>query len=172
MSEKPTSRRRFIVAALTFSTVSALVPGQSWLRSSAAWAESVDPAETDAMARMARLLFPHDGMPDRIYADVISKVFDNFAGDSATENLLTTAVQALDAQGGSPWFDLPEENQVAAIMAVQDQPFFASILASVRGAFYYEPSVWRYLDYPGSSKQHGGYKDRGFDDIDWLPGDK
>jgi len=29
--------------------------------------------------------------------------------------------------------------------------------------------VWKHIDYPGSSKEYGGYINRGFNDIDWLP---
>jgi hypothetical protein len=29
--------------------------------------------------------------------------------------------------------------------------------------------VWRHFGYEGASAQHGGYINRGFDDLNWLP---
>ena len=62
-----------------------------------------------------------------------------------------------------------EDSQIEAVGSIEGEAFFAAILAGLRGTFYYHPKVWAHIDYPGSSKEHGGYKFRGFDDIDWLP---
>lgn len=171
MNEKLASRRRFIVAALTFSTLATVVPGHFWLRSSAAWAESPESSDQDTMARLARILFPHDEIPDEVYASVISYVFETFASDPGNAKLIKEAELALDGSGNSPWFDRDEDEQIRVVTGIQDATFFTAILGTVRGAFYYNPAVWKYLGYPGSSKEHGGYKNRGFNDIDWLPGD-
>ena len=40
---------------------------------------------------------------------------------------------------------------------------------AVRAELYYLPAVWALLGFEGSSVEFGGYVDRGFDDIDWLP---
>jgi hypothetical protein len=171
MNENLASRRRFIVSALTFSTLATIVPGHTWLRSSAAWAGSPESSGHGTMAKLARLLFPHDEIPDSVYAGVIGYVFTTFANDPANAKLIKEAELALDGSGNTPWFDRNEDEQITAITAMQDAAFFAAILATIRGAFYYNPAVWKYLNYPGSSKQYGGYKNRGFDDISWLPGD-
>ena len=34
---------------------------------------------------------------------------------------------------------------------------------------YSDPEVWELLGYEGPSYDKGGYVDRGFDDLDWLP---
>ena len=34
---------------------------------------------------------------------------------------------------------------------------------------YSDPEVWELLGYEGPSFDKGGYIDRGFDDLDWLP---
>ena len=34
---------------------------------------------------------------------------------------------------------------------------------------YDNPLVWKAFGYEGPSTHLGGYKDRGFDDLDWLP---
>ena len=64
---------------------------------------------------------------------------------------------------------LDEAEQIAVMQEVEGEAFFAVILGTVRGQFYYNPEVWKHIDYPGSSREFGGYINRGFDDIDWLP---
>ena len=153
-----------MLAALTFSGLA--VSGTSLLRASAAWANSGDDA---VLARFARLLFPHDGVADAIYAEAMASVLSGFEARPDTTGLLDTAEAALDAQQDESWFDLDEAAQVSAIKDIQGEAFFAAILGALRGAFYYHPAVWKHINYPGSSKEHGGYLHRGFDDISWLP---
>ncbi|MGI9239066.1 MAG: hypothetical protein ACR2QZ_16825 [Woeseiaceae bacterium] len=164
MNDKQTSRRRFLLASVAFST--AAVSGHAWLRSSKAWAFEED---ADALAQLARRLFPHEGLSDAVYVDVMDGVLTSLANNPNTADLLTTAEAALNEQQDGDWFELDEAAQIAAIVNIQDKAFFATILGAARGAFYYNPRVWEHIDYPGSSKEHGGYKFRGFNDIDWLP---
>ncbi len=164
MNDSQTTRRRFLLAALAFST--AAVTGTTWLRGAAAWASSTDGT---TLARFGRLLFPHDGLSDEVYAEVMGNLLTALAANPTTENLLAAAEQALDAQQDTAWIDRNESEQIAAIENIQGEAFFAAIVETLRGAFYYNPAVWSHINYPGSSKEHGGYKFRGFDDIDWLP---
>ena len=165
MHDTRLNRRRLLAATLAFSTlpVGALVG----LRAGRAWAEAQDDA---VLTRLARLLFPHDGLSDEVYAKVMGEVLRKLAAAPATAELLDTVHAALDAQQTSNWIDLDEPAQVTALRAIQVEAYFAAILGAVRLAFYTEPAVWKQIDYPGSSKEYGGYKDRGFDDIDWLGG--
>ena len=171
MNKKQTTRRRFLVAAITFSTVAATAPTSLWLGHSAAWAQSTDPADelTNVLAHLARLLFPHDGLADETYANVIGGVLTATAEDPAMTEVLHSAELALDAASGQSWMKLDAAAQVEAIKLVQNEAFFAAILGTVRGHFYNNPEVWKLIEYPGSSKEYGGYINRGFNDIDWLP---
>ena len=164
MNDSKISRRRFILTAVVASSVFA-APKQ-WLSGNIAWA---DDAPDPALTQLARLLFPHAGLANDVYSDVAHSLFTSFAANPATGQLLDIVGSALDAQHNGDWFDAAEESQIAAIENIQGEAFFAAILAGVRGAFYYHPKVWAHLDYPGSSKEHGGYKHRGFNDISWLP---
>lgn len=165
MDDSRIARRRFVLTAIAASAVVALP--RSWLPGNVAWA---DDAPDPALGQLARLLFPHTGLSDAVYAEVATSVFTSFAASTDTAKLLDFAVSVLDAQVKGGWFDADEDSQVAAIRTIENEAFFAAILAGLRGAFYYHPKVWAHIHYPGSSKEHGGYKHRGFNDIDWLPG--
>jgi hypothetical protein len=170
MNDKQTTRRKFLVAALTFSGVASGSLGISMLRSSAAWAASANTADDlVTMGRFAQLLFPHDGLADSVYGDVISQVLAMTAADPSTEGLLTAAEVALNGAQESSWAEIDKASQLAAMHSLEDEAFFAGIREMVRYRLYYHPELWKHIDYPGSSKEHGGYLHRGFDDIDWLP---
>jgi hypothetical protein len=170
MNDKQTTRRRFLVAALTFSGVASSSLGISMLRSSAAWAESADDTDSlAAMGRMAQLLFPHPGLDDSVYGEVIGEVLAITAADPATAGLLGIAAEALDAQQDRAWLDVPEAEQLAALTGLQNEAFIVGIRELVRFRLYDNPGLWKHLNYPGSSKEFGGYINRGFNDIDWLP---
>jgi hypothetical protein len=121
---------------------------------------------------MARLLYPHAGIADDVYAEVIDDVLSAAAEDPSLRGTLDDAVTELNATQRGDWFEIDQEDQIRAMKAVEDQPFFVVIQASVRDRFYTHPRVWEHISYPGSSAQRGGYVHRGFDDIDWLPKDK
>ena len=171
MTKMQTTRRRFLVAAITFSTVAASTSGSLWLRSSAAWAQTNDADDdlTEVLLRMARLLFPHDGLADEVYAGVVGGVLAVTASDPAMSEVLRSAESVLDSKRDQSWMNLDEAEQIAVMQEVESEAFFAAILGTVRGHFYYNPEVWKHIDYPGSSREFGGYINRGFDDIDWLP---
>ncbi|NOR36342.1 MAG: hypothetical protein GQ577_06295 [Woeseiaceae bacterium] len=170
MNDKQTTRRRFLIAALTFSGAATTSMGTSFPGSAAAWAATPDDTENlVAMGRLAQLLFPHEGLADSVYGEVISEVMAITATDPATEGLLVAAENALDAVHDGAWAGLSESQQLSAMTALQGEAFFAGIREMVRFQLYYHPDVWKHIDYPGSSKEHGGYINRGFNDIAWLP---
>lgn len=164
MTDTRLSRRRFVLTAIAASTV--LTVPHRWLPGSLALADSA--AQPD-LTQLARLLFPHSGLADDVYREVAENLFSSFAAKPESEKLLDMADTALNAHVDGDWIDAHEDNQVAALKGIESEAYFAAILAALRGAFYHHPKVWSHLDYPGSSKEHGGYKHRGFNDIDWLP---
>lgn len=170
MNDKQTTRRKFLVAALTFSGAATSSLGISFLRSSAAWAASADDADNlAAMGRLAQLLFPHEGLADSVYGEVIGEVLTWTASDPSTAGLLSVAEEALNTSLGETWATATEAEQLSAVTALQNEAFIVGIREMVRFRLYNNAGLWQHINYPGSSKEHGGYINRGFDDIDWLP---
>ena len=165
MRDSQTTRRKFLVAALTLGGAAATVP---FLRSSQAWAET-DAEMPTVMVKLARRLFPHEGMADGIYGEVVGQVLATIASNPATAGLIDGAVQVLDSAASGSWIDLGEAEQLEVLRATENDPTVVGLRETVRFVFYENESVWKHIDYPGSSKEYGGYINRGFDDIDWLP---
>jgi hypothetical protein len=47
--------------------------------------------------------------------------------------------------------------------------FFEAVRSKAIVTLYDDHEVWSLLGYEGPSFEHGGYLDRGFDDLSWLP---
>jgi hypothetical protein len=172
MIARQTRRRRFLVAAISLAGLGATPLPVAILRSSAAWANSdagEDSAQLMAMTKLARHLFPYDRLADSVFAEVLGEVLAITVADPSTEKLLQSLEDKLDEQSARPWASLDNDEQLRMIVRLQNSALFESVLGLVRFRLHYHPEVWELLGYPGSSVEYGGYVDRGFDDIDWLP---
>ena len=170
MNDKQTTRRKFLVATLTFSGVASSSLGISLVRSSATWAAESDSTESlAAIGRLAQLLFPHEGLASAVYAEVVGQVLAMTAADPATDGLLNVAEDALNTALGGSWVSASEAEQLATLTALQNEAFIVGVREMVRFRLYDNAGLWQHINYPGSSKEYGGYINRGFDDIDWLP---
>jgi hypothetical protein len=82
---------------------------------------------------------------------------------------LEQGLRDLDAVGGAPFADLSAERALEVLRGISTTEFFEGVRSRVITTLYSDPEVWTLLGYEGSSFEHGGYVDRGFDDLDWLP---
>ena len=64
---------------------------------------------------------------------------------------------------------MAEAERVAALREMAATPFFATVRPMALFGLYGNKAVWPRFGYQGSSWEYGGYIDRGFDDLDWLP---
>ena len=173
MDSETTTRRRFIVAAVTASGAVASGLNLALLQNASAWASATDDdstASANVLARMVRLYYPHDNVADDVYVQTVDSILSAAASDPQLQQLLDVAHAALDSAGDHRFTELDAESQLAAMTKVQDEAFFTAIKFQVLARFYAHPEVWKAMNYPGSSVEHGGYVERGFNDIDWLPG--
>ena len=118
---------------------------------------------------MSRQLFPHDMLGDQYYAKVVEAIDRDAAKDPDLTDTLGKGVADLDGRMGIEFVHLSEGNQFKALHAIEDTDFFATVRVATINNLYGDPLVYRNFGFEGSSVEHGGYIDRGFDDIGWLP---
>jgi hypothetical protein len=172
MDTDTTTRRRFLIAAIAGTGAMACGLNSTLIRNAAAWAQAPangSPETAKILAHMVRLYYPHDNVADEVYAQTVDSILSAAAADTQLQELLDAASAALDGAGNHRFEELDEKAQLAAMTSVQDEAFFTAIKFQVLGRFYASPEVWKAINYPGSSVEYGGYVDRGFNDIDWLP---
>ena len=115
----------------------------------------------------ARTMYPHDALPDEVYARTGEKLAEAAREDPAAARTIQEGVSALEA--GGAFAELPAEEQLAAIEAIEGSDFFELVRSTAVVEVYSDPRTWELVGYEGPSFEQGGYVDRGFDDLDWLP---
>src|SRR5206468_3639460 len=118
---------------------------------------------------MARQMFPHERLGDQYYASVIDAVDKQSASDPALRKLLADGVARLDGARGLPWVQLSNGARIAVLKSMEGSEFFSTMRTATINNLYTNPLVYRFFGFEGSSVEHGGYVNRGFDDIGWLP---
>lgn len=127
--------------------------------------------ESKTLAHMARLLFPYDALKEATYAATPALV-SLPGGPKAALALLRKGLADLDAAASGRWLEQPQAEQLEALRRIQSSAFFQAMKIAAAAAVYRDQAVWKQIGYQGSSVEYGGYLERGFDDIDWLPGKK
>jgi hypothetical protein len=123
------------------------------------------------LLRMARLLYPHDGLDEGVYAEVLQPLFLRSERHRAFRATLHHGFSLLDAGAGGHWLRASPDRQVEGLARLEHAALFETVQNRVRIGLYRHPAVWKLIGYDGSSVEYGGYIHRGFDEIDWLPGD-
>ena len=127
--------------------------------------------EKQALLRVARLLYPHDALSDDVYQEALQPLRERAVANRALAAALRAGLDELDQAAGRDWLTAPGDAQLEALKSLESGTFFATVQGDVRTKLYQHPEVWELIGYEGSSVEYGGYINRGFDDIDWLPED-
>jgi hypothetical protein len=122
-----------------------------------------------ALVRYVRVVFPHPRFPDGPYRQVVAKLDAEAADDAALAGTLEQGARDLDAAGGRPFAELSDDEARQVVDGSVGSPLFTKVRAAAVVSLYDQAEVWDLLGYEGPSFDKGGYLERGFDDLDWLP---
>jgi hypothetical protein len=123
-------------------------------------AEPLSEHALETTKRVARVMFPHDMLPDIAYAKVVTAL-------EPEAETVARGVAALDE--GTPFLDLEPGEQLARLAAAEGSDYFELVRSTAVVELYDNPVVWKAFGYEGPSVHLGGYINRGFGDLDWLP---
>jgi hypothetical protein len=119
------------------------------------------PAQAVAtITAVARTMYPHDAVPDEVYA----RVSDKLAEATESAGMIEKGVAALGGFAGKS----PLE-RAQALRQIEGSEFFELVRSTAVVEIYSDPRTWAAFGYEGPSFDKGGYVSRGFDDLDWLP---
>jgi hypothetical protein len=115
----------------------------------------------------ARIMYPHDALPDDVYASVGEKLSEAAREDSAVAETIGDGVSALN--GGQPFAKLSADEQLEMLKGIEGSDFFELLRSTAVVEVYSDQRTWQLVGYEGPSFDKGGYINRGFNDLDWLP---
>ncbi|MEK9279717.1 MULTISPECIES: gluconate 2-dehydrogenase subunit 3 family protein [unclassified Bradyrhizobium] len=170
------SRRVFLKGAATAVPVAAVATSLS-VSIESAWADdasALSPATMKTLLKVARDIYPHDVLGDSYYIIAIKPWDGKAAKDPAVKSLISNGVARLDQNARDrhkvPYAEVPwEADRVVLLKEIEQSDFFQKVRGDLIVSLYNQKAVWPRFGYEGSSAEHGGYINRGFADIDWLP---
>jgi hypothetical protein len=162
-----------------FLATSSVLAGSLWASSgallalapSSAWAlplQVLDERAARVLLGVTRQIFPHAALDDAVYAFVVRSL-DGAAADSAVKTLLSAGIKQLDDAAQGDWLKLADSARLATVTKLAHQPFFDKIRSTAVVSLYNNELAFAHFGYQGDSFSKGGYLERGFNDLTWLP---
>jgi len=121
------------------------------------------------LREIAKVLYPHDGLGDAPYGRVVSSLEERSRSEAALYSVLQTGLADLRANSAEQLSDLDMDTLERMLVEREETELFSVIRRLVAWFLYDDREVWEFIGYPGPSFQLGGYLNRGFDDLAWLP---
>lgn len=163
----------------SFLAASSALAGSLWASSTAllalapstAWSlplKVLDERAARVLLGVTRQIFPHPLLDDAVYAFVV-RALDGAAADSTIKNLLSAGIKQLDDAAQGDWLKLADDARLATVTKLAHQPFFDKIRSTAVVSLYNNELAFAHFGYQGDSFSKGGYLERGFSDLTWLP---
>lgn len=145
--------------------LAALAPSRSWALTLSAFND----IEGSKLLKVTRAIFPHDTLDDAVYALVVKDLDAAAAKDAGVASLLRDGLKQLDAKASGDWAGLDYLARENIVIKMAGSDFFEKIRGTSVVSLYNNEMAWAHFGYEGASYELGGYFDRGFQDLDWLP---
>ena len=103
-----------------------------------------------AITAAARAMYPHDELPDDVYARVSGKLLAEAArGDSGMARVVQDGVAVLN--GGQPFAELSPNEQVEVLKGIEGSEFFELVRSTAVVEVYSDQRTWQLVGYEGPS---------------------
>jgi hypothetical protein len=129
--------------------------------------EQLSARARETTLRASRAMYPHDALPDEAYEKVVRQIEADALGDDSIRATVEQGAAQLDDPVAFEQLDAG--GRLDALRAIEGSPYFNLIRATTVVELYDNPLVWEAFGYEGPSVHLGGYVNRGFNDLDWLP---
>lgn len=132
-----------------------------------------DTALTDearsVLIRVIRVAFPHPSFPDAPYERTADTILAEAENSTWFRVAVTQGLLTLSHLAGGDFRDLDDEAATKVLRRIEATEFFGFVRRTTVLNLYDNADVWEVLGYEGPSVDKGGYINRGFNDLDWLP---
>lgn len=121
------------------------------------------------LVRVLRVAFPHEKFPDGPYERTADKILVEADAETWFRVALIQGLQSLDQLSDQSFCSLDDDSALRVLRRVEGTEFFGFVRRTAALGLYDDEEVWEILGYQGPSFDQGGYVNRGFNDLDWLP---
>jgi hypothetical protein len=167
--DQPLPRREFLKTTtglltgwvVAGSPLALIAPGRAWAVDLTAFTS----AEAATLMAVARTIAPHDKLDDAAYALVIHAVDADATKDESARKMIQEGIARL----GTGFVKSAESDRVAALKKIESSEFFRTMRLKTLQVLYATPMAYAHFGYEGEAFSKGGYVQRGFNDLRWLP---
>lgn len=167
----PLTRREFLQGSAVLTGTLALGTSLAMVSPSRVWAAQMsvlDDKQARMLLRLTQVIFPHKDMPEAINALAV-KELDKSAEDEAVAESFREGLAALDANASGDWLGASADEQLKAVELISDTGLFTTVRGQCITSLYDNELAYKHFGYEGESFSKGGYLQRGFNDLSWLP---
>lgn len=165
------SRRMFLMTTtMAGVTTATMLGGRAFAASGVLTA-----AQQGTLLRMLQDIYPH---PDLLqlshYEAIAATVLKSAEADAEAAKALTDGLGKIEEQAqvlfGAAYTDIGDpDTREGLLRHFQNEGFFQTVRWTAYFGIYDNKDIWPLFGYQGSSVEHGGYIDRGFSDITFVP---
>ena len=123
------------------------------------------PDDKKLLVKMIREVYPHDRFPDGPYERTADDVINKGNADDK-KMMFSKGIEDLKK---AKYVNLNFEKATKYLKKIEKTDFFQHVRGTSTVTLYNDKEVWKLLGYEGYSFDKGGYINRGFNDLDWLP---
>ena len=156
------SRRNFLFGSMAASVLVSLWDVDV---SKAAVKVGNSPDEKKLLMKMVRDTYPHDRFPDGPYERTTDDVINKGNADEK-KIMFSEGIKALKE---AKYSEMNFDEATKYLKSIETTEFFQHVRGTSTVTLYNDKEVWQLLGYEGYSFDKGGYINRGFNDLDWLP---
>ncbi len=168
----PLARREFLKGSgvlfgslATGTLLAGLAPSSAW----ALELKKLSTAEGETLMAMGRVLYPHQKLPDAVYALLAKDLDAKAAGDAAAAKQLQDGIAWLNQSAGGNFAKANATRREEIVRGMEGTAFFGTVRGQCITSLYDNDMAYAVFGYPGSAWEKGGYITRGFQDLKWLP---
>ncbi len=157
------SRRSFLVgtfATTIYATLWSIDPAKAKITAASS------KEDKNILQKMVRTLYPHDRFPDGPYIRTTEDVINK--GNSSPEKAVMLQ-EGVDKLKSDNFASLNFKKATKYLENMGRTEFFEHVRGTSTVTLYNDKETWELLGYEGYSSDKGGYINRGFNDLNWLP---
>ncbi len=168
----PLARREFLKGSgllfgslVTGTLLASLAPSSAW----ALELKKLSTAQGQTLMAMGRVLYPHQKLPDAVYALLAKDLDAKSAGDAAAAKMIAEGIAWLNQSAGGNFAKASAAKREEIVRGMEGTAFFGTVRGQCITSLYDNDMAYAVFGYPGSAWEKGGYITRGFQDLKWLP---
>jgi hypothetical protein len=147
------------------SMLASLAPSTVW----AAELKKLSTAQGETLMAMGRVLYPHQKLPDAVYALLAKDLDGKAAGDAGAAKTLEDGIAWVNTSAGGNFASATAAKREEIVRGMEGTAFFNTVRGQCVTSLYDNDMAYAVFGYPGSAWERGGYITRGFQDLKWLP---